>query len=149
MRTSQLPAHAVAILTLVACSPERRDSTSSHETGSAAADSAARYTTHAMSEGLTKDVQRSDVELAALEDSIYRLLGDTVTAVVKEADVRWAEYRKLECDALRLAFSGGTMAPVAQLECWIALTDARRRFLGEQYEFIRPPPRAAPAAGAR
>jgi len=90
-----------------------------------------------MSQGLTRDLEQAERDLAALEDSIYLFLGDTVSAVLKEADASWTQYRKLECDAIRLEFAPGTMAPIAQLECSVELTDARRRFLGEQHDFIR------------
>jgi hypothetical protein len=29
------------------------------------------------------------------------------------------------------------MAPIAQMECWIDLTDDHRRFLSEQYGYMR------------
>ena len=148
MRTRQLLAYGVAVLILLACSSEQRESAPSRDREGVTADTTTRYTTHEMSEGLTRDVRRSDVDLVALEDSLYRALGDSISVVMKEANVRWQQYRKLECDALRLAFAEGTMAPIAQLECWVSLTDARRRFLGEQYDFIRPA-RVTPGAGAR
>lgn len=148
MRTRLMHVYHVATLTLLACSSEQRESANPDRSERAATDSAAPYTTREMSEGLTRDVERSNRDLAALEDTIYRSIGDTAAAMIREADARWVQYRKIECDAIRLAFSGGTVAPVAQLECWVALTDARRRFLGEQYDFVRPVP-AAPAAGPR
>jgi uncharacterized protein YecT (DUF1311 family) len=94
--------------------------------------------THEMSEALTRDVGVSERELAALQDSLYTLLGDSIAVEMKRAEVTWKEYRKLECGALRFAFAEGTVAPVAQLECWVELTDDRRRFLSAEYNFARP-----------
>jgi uncharacterized protein YecT (DUF1311 family) len=79
-----------------------------------------------------------------LEDSIYQLMGDTVAMLLKQADTSWKAYRKLECDAVRLAFAQGSIAPVAHLDCWVELTDDRRRFLSVGYSFARPPGSAAP-----
>lgn len=97
-----------------------------------------------MSQELTRDVHASEHELSVLEDSIYQAMGDTVSMLLKQADTTWKAYRKLECDAVRLSFAQGTIAPVADLECWVELTDDRRRFLSGGYSFARPPGSAAP-----
>src|SRR5215470_3816481 len=114
MRTRRCWPWGVAISVVLACTSERREE---------------RVPTRAMSQGLTRDVRASERELAALEDSIYRFIGDTVTAQLRRAEASWEAYRKQECDAVRLAFARGSIAPVAQLECWVELTDDRRRFL--------------------
>jgi uncharacterized protein YecT (DUF1311 family) len=90
-----------------------------------------------MSQGLTQDVRASEHELSALDDSLARRLGDTVSVLLKQADASWEEYRKRECAAVRLAFEQGSIAPIAQLECWVELTDDRRHFLGGEYDFTR------------
>lgn len=99
--------------------------------------------TKEMSEALTRDVGTSERELAALQDSLYALLGDTIALAMKRAEIGWKAYRKLECDAIRIAFADGSVAPVAQLECWVELTDDRRKFLSAEYNFARTgaPPR--------
>jgi hypothetical protein len=99
--------------------------------------------TREMSQELTRDVHVSEHELTTLEDSISQLIGDTVSVLLKRADASWQAYRKLECDAIRLAFAQGSVAPVSQLECWVELTDDRRRFLSGEYDFARPPQSAA------
>ena len=138
MRSRYLRAYAVAILTVLGCSSGDREATDTRARQGTPTDTAPEYTTHEMSEGLSEDVRKSDYDLAELQDSIYRSVGDSLTAVLEQARTSWERYRKLECDALGLVFAGGTMGPIAELECWVALTDSRRRFLGEQYEFIRP-----------
>jgi uncharacterized protein YecT (DUF1311 family) len=90
-----------------------------------------------MSQALTRDVGESNRELSAVEDSIYLFMGDSVSALMKQAHTSWEHYRKIECDAIRVAFAEGTMAPIAQMECWVDLTDGRRRFLSEQYDYMR------------
>jgi uncharacterized protein YecT (DUF1311 family) len=127
-----------ALLTAAACSTGEHDQASERGARRASVDSASRTSTREMSHGLTDDLQQAERDLAALQDSIYLFLGDTTSAMLKQARVSWEHYRKLECDAIRVEFAPGTMAPIAQLECWVALTDARRRFLGEQHDFIRP-----------
>ena len=103
--------------------------------------------TREMSQELTRDVHASEHELTTLEDSIYQLIGDTLSVLLKQADTSWKAYRQLECDAIRLTFAQGSIAPVAQLQCWIELTDDRRRFLSAVYDFARPSQSAA--AGRR
>ena len=43
-----------------------------------------------------------------VEDSVYVFIGDTdsTTVLLKQAHVSWEQYRKLECDAIRVAFAG-------------------------------------------
>ena len=60
--------------------------------------------------------------------------------MLKQARANWEHYRKLECDAVNGAFTAGTMAPIAQMECWVKLTDDHRRFLVKQFDYMRPPP---------
>lgn len=95
-------------------------------------------TTPQQREDLSTDLRQADQSLTAFEDSIRSFLGMPDAAGVQQARALWDQYRKAECDALRSYFEAGTMAPVAQLACLVALTDARRQFLTEQYEFIRP-----------
>ena len=64
-------------------------------------------------------------------------MGDSVSALMRRAHDSWKQYRKLACDAIRVAFAEGSMAPIAQMECWVALTNDRRRFLAEQYDYTR------------
>ena len=95
-------------------------------------------TTPQQREDLSTDLRQADRSLTAIEDSIRNFLGLPDAVGFQEANALWDQYRKAECDALRFFFEGGTIAPVAELACLVALTDARRRFLAEQYEFIGP-----------
>ena len=126
----------LVLLTAVACSAAERGQ-ANDTTGSRASADSARVTTYEMVQALTRDVHESNRELAAVEDSIYVFMGDTASMLLKQAHGSWEQYRKVECDAIRMAFAQGTMAPVAQMECWIALTDDHRRFLTEQYDYMR------------
>lgn len=125
MLSRRLNAYGLVLLTAVACSR-----------GAPSANSAPGITTREMSQGLSHDVQQSDRDLASLQDSLYRFLGDTISTVLKQARANWEQYRKLECDAIRVAFAPGTMAPIAQMECYVALTDERKRFLVEHYDYM-------------
>lgn len=136
MRTRHLKKIALALVTAVACSTTERRSAKDTSVSHASADSSP-VTTHEMIESLTRDVRESDRELTAAEDSIYLFMGDTLSVLLKRAQTSWEQYRKLECDAIRAAFAHGSMAPIAQMECWIGLTDDHRRFLTEQYDYMR------------
>lgn len=114
---------AAAILVILTCTCGKREEPT--------------ISTREMATELTRDVRASQGELQALEDSLDRSLGDSVAGSLHRADAAWEQYRRQECDAIRLAFAGGSEAPIAHLECWVALTDDRRRFLGHEYNFAR------------
>ena len=126
----------LSLVTVVACSTTERHSVKDTTVLHASADSSV-VTTHEMVEALTRDVRESDRQLTAAEDSIYAFMGDTVSALLKQARTSWEQYRKLECDAIGVAFAQGSMAPIAQTQCWIDLTDDYRRFLTEQFGYMR------------
>ena len=127
---------ALALVTAVACRTSERGSAHDTSASRAHADTSL-VTTQQMVEALTSDVHASDRELTAVEDSIYLFTGDSVSVLLKQARASWQQYRKMECDAIHAAFAQGTMAPVAQMECWIDITDDYRRFLAEQYGYMR------------
>ena len=106
-------------------------------------------TTVEMREGLTRDLRQAEADLAQLESSISGHLGDPDATSLRRASDRWREYRQIQCDALRLVFTSGTMGPVAQLTCLVALTDGRREFLEEQYDFAQPAGRSEVADESR
>ena len=138
MPARQLPAIALAVVTLAACSAPDRGAT--HDTSASRAiapTDTAPVTTHDMVEALVRDRKDADRQLAALEDSVWLFVGDSVATFLKQAHTSWEQYRTVECDAIKVAFSEGTMAPVAQLECWIELTDDHRRFIAQEYDYLR------------
>jgi uncharacterized protein YecT (DUF1311 family) len=135
MRTRRLTACLIAICVAFACSSEKRGEKPAK---------GPLISTREIREGLARDVGASDRDLTALQDSIYRFLGDTIAVLLKRARTRWDEYRQLECDAVRLAFAHGSMASVAESDCWVELTDDRRHFLGDEYNFVHGTP--SPAA---
>jgi uncharacterized protein YecT (DUF1311 family) len=120
---------------ILACSSEKRQLRPVHRPRR---EEGPVISTRAMREALTRDVDASERDLTALQDSISQRLGDSVAVLLRRARTSWDEYRKLECDAIRRAFAQGSMAPVAQLECWVELTDERRRFLDDEFNFTGP-----------
>jgi len=126
----------LALVTAVACSTTERHLAKDTSDSHASADSSL-VTTHEIIEALTRDVRESDRELTAAQDSILAFMGDTVSVLLTQARTSWEQFRKLECDAVRAAFAEGSMAPIAQMECWIDLTDDYRRFLTDQYSYMR------------
>jgi uncharacterized protein YecT (DUF1311 family) len=138
MLAPQLPkiALALALLTAVACTAGDRGSANDTTASTRSADTS-RVTTHDEEVALTRDVKESEREMAASEDSIYLFMGDSVSVLMKQAHATWAQYRKLECDAIKMAFAQGSLAPVVQMQCWIDLTDDHRKFLDEEYDYMR------------
>lgn len=145
MRVRYLPKISLALVIAAACTAPDRGSRNDTTASRARADTST-VTTHEMVEALTRDVRASEHDLAAAEDSIYLFMGDSVAVLLKQANASWEQFRKLECDAIRVAFSEGSMAPVAQMECWIDLTDDHRKFLAEEYGYMR---NGRPAPGRR
>jgi uncharacterized protein YecT (DUF1311 family) len=136
MPVRPLPKIALALVTVLACtSPDRRAAkdTSAPRAG---ADTTS-MTTHQMIEALERDRSASDRDMTATEDSVYVFMGDSIAALLKQAHASWEQYRKAECDAIRVAFSEGSMAPVAHLECWVDLTDDHRKFMAAEYGYMR------------
>ena len=138
MRVRRLPKIALAVLIIAACTTSDRGAANDTSAARASGDTTA-VTTHQMVEALSRDVKASERDLAATEDSVYVFIGDvdSTTVFLKQAHASWEQYRKLECDAIRVAFAGGSMAPVAQMECWIDLTDDHRKFIAREYDYMR------------
>ena len=148
MCVRRLPTIALAVLILAACTTPDRGAANDTSAARASVDTTS-VTTHQMVEGLSRDVKASERDLAATEDSVYVFIGDadSTTVLLKKAHASWEQYRKLECDAIRVAFAEGSMAPVAQMECWIDLTDDHRKFVAQEYGYMRnggPPPSRPP-----
>jgi len=144
MRVEGLPKIALAVLILAACTTADHGAANDTNAARARVDTTT-VTTHEMVEALSRDVKASERDLAATEDSVYVFIGaaDSTTVLLKKAHASWEQYRKLECDAIRVAFAEGSMAPVAQMECWIDLTDDHRKFVAQEYGYMRsggPPP---------
>ena len=142
MLAHHLPKIVLAVVTVAACStPDRGSARDTSAPGASATASASAdttpVTTHDMVEALVRDRKDADRQLASIEDSVWVVMGDSVAALLKQAHTSWEQYRKLECDAIKVAFAEGTMAPVAQLECWIDLTDDHRKFVTEEYDYLR------------
>lgn len=135
MRLRCLPGIALALLSVVACTTSDRGAKDT--TASRASVDTTSVTTHEMIERLSQDVKASERDMKATEDSVYVFMGDTVAVLLKRAHATWEQYRKLECDAIKVAFSEGSMAPAAQMECWIDLTDGHRKFMSDEYGYMR------------
>lgn len=148
MRVRHLPKIALAVLILAACTTPDRGAANDTSAARASVDTTT-VTTHQMVEALSRDVKASERDLASTEDSVYVFIGDadSTTVLLKKAHASWEQYRKLECDAIRVAFAEGSMAPVAQMDCWIDLTDDHRKFVAREYGYMRnggPPPSRPP-----
>jgi uncharacterized protein YecT (DUF1311 family) len=147
MPVRQLPKIALAVVILAACTSPDRGAPQDTSALRASADTTP-VTTHDEIDALSRDVKAAERDMTATEDSVYVFMGDSMAVLLKQAHASWEQYRKLECDAIKLAFAEGSVAPVAQLECWIDLTDGHRKFMSDEYGYMRnggpPPPHARP-----
>ena len=136
MPVRQLPKIALAVVILASCAAPDGGSPKDTSAPRASVDTTP-VTTHDEIEALTRDLKASERDMTATEDSVYVFMGDSMAVLVRKAHASWEEYRKLECDAIKLAYAGGSMAPVAQMECWIDLTDGHRKFMSDEYGYMR------------
>jgi uncharacterized protein YecT (DUF1311 family) len=121
-----------AALTLgaYACSERRSDSRDSSE---AATDT---MTTPTMRRELSSDLRTAELALQKVEDSVDVALGPDEAIRLRPLKEAFLTYRKQQCERLKAVFKDGTYGPVAELECLIHLTDSRREFIEENYDFI-------------
>lgn len=127
-RHHRLPVFAAALaLGAFACSERPRD------TVEAVTDT---MTTPAMRRDLTNDLRAAEQALQQAEDSVDAALGPNLAARLEPLKEAFVAYRKEQCERLKEVFKEGTFGPVAELECLIHLTDSRREFIEEHYDFI-------------
>jgi uncharacterized protein YecT (DUF1311 family) len=127
-RHRRLAAFAAALmLGAVACSGPARDSAESK---------ADAITTPAMRLDLTNDLRAAELALQQMEDSVDAALGPDLAVRLQPLKEAFVAYRKQQCERLKGVFKEGTFGPVAELECLIHLTDSRREFIVEHYDFI-------------
>jgi len=93
-------------------------------------------TTPAMRMALSRDYSAAEAALRAAEDSVDAALGPELTVQLMPLRTSFETYRTEQCERLKAAFKEGTFGPVAQLECLIHLTDSRREFIEQHYDFV-------------
>jgi len=125
-------AAVVAVLTLgaLACSEKPR---AAGDASDAAADT---MTTPTMRRELSSDLKTAEQALQKVEDSVDVALGPDEAIRLRPLKEAFLTYRKQQCERLKAVFKDGTYGPVAELECLIHLTDSRREFIEENYDFI-------------
>ena len=128
LRQGGLAAVAAALtLGAFACSERPRDATD------AVADT---MTTPTMRRDLSSDLKAAELALQQAEDSVDAALGPELAIRLQPMREAFVTYRKQQCERLKAVFTDGTYGPVAELECMIHLTDSRREFIEENYDFI-------------
>jgi uncharacterized protein YecT (DUF1311 family) len=122
----------VAALTLaaVACSKRSGDVRDSSD---AVSDT---MTTLTMRRDLSSDLRTAEQALQQVEDSVDAALGPDEAIRLRPLKQAFLTYRREQCERLKAVFKDGTYGPVAQLECLIHLTDSRREFIEQNYDFI-------------
>ena len=130
---------AVVMLGAAACSERPRDATD------AVADT---MTTPTMRRDLSADFRAAEQELKLAEDSVDAALGPELSIRLQPLRESFVAYRQQQCASLKAVFKGGTFGPVAELECLIHLTDSRREFIAEHYDFLEQIDRGRPSANA-
>jgi uncharacterized protein YecT (DUF1311 family) len=123
-------AAVAAALTLgaFACSEHSRDARED-----AVADT---MTTPTMRRELSSDLRAAEQALQQLQDSVDVALGPELAMRLHPLREAFVTYRKQQCELLKDVFKDGTYGPVAELECLIHLTDSRREFIEDHYDFI-------------
>lgn len=128
LRHRALAAVAAALtLGALACSEKPRDA------GDAVADT---MTTPTMRRELSSDLRTAEQALQQIEDSVDVALGPELAIRLHPLKEAFLAYRKEQCERLKAVFKDGTYGAVAQLECLIHLTDSRREFIEEHYDFL-------------
>lgn len=82
---------------------------------------------------LSREAAMSDSSLRVMEDSLVKQLGGPAAAALRAASEKWRGFRVAQCSAVAAQWAGGDYGPVTRLECWIDLTNERRRFLHRSY----------------
>lgn len=113
----------VVALTLgaFACSDRSRDDT---------------MTTPAMRSELSTELVAAERALQQIQDSVDAALGPDIASRLQPLREEFVAYRRDECARLKAVFEDGTYGPVVELECLIHLTDSRREFIEEHYDFV-------------
>ena len=113
-------------------------------------------TTPAMRHALSSDFGAAERALRFAQDSVDKALGPELASRLQPLREAFVTYRKEECERLKAVFKDGTYGPVAELECMVHLTDSRREFIEQHYNFIEKigdrgvgNRKANPAPGAR
>jgi hypothetical protein len=93
-------------------------------------------TTPAMRQDLTNDLRAAELALKRLQDSVDAALGPDLAVRLQPLREVFVTYKKEQCERLKEVFKEGTFGAVTELECLIHLTDSRREFVEEHYDFI-------------
>ena len=93
-------------------------------------------TTPTMRHDLSSDLRAAELALQQAEDSVDAALGPELAIRLQPMREAFVTYRKEQCERLKAVFKDGTYGPVAELECLIHLTDSRREFIEEHYDFL-------------
>ena len=99
-------------------------------------DMADTMTTPTMRRELSSDLRAAEQALQQIQDSVDVALGPELATRLQPLREAFLTYRKQQCELLKDVFKDGTYGPVAELECLIHLTDSRREFIEEYYDFI-------------
>lgn len=82
---------------------------------------------------LNREAAKADTALTEVADSIAQSIDSAAATQLLQAQTAWTRYRKLQCAAVAAVYGEGTMAPVATLQCMLALTEQRLQFLRDVY----------------
>ncbi|MGH7679492.1 MAG: lysozyme inhibitor LprI family protein [Gemmatimonadaceae bacterium] len=93
-------------------------------------------TTPTMRRELSNDLRVAEQALQEIQDSVDAALGPDLAIRLLPLRDAFVTYKNQQCASLKAVFRDGTFGPVAELECQIHLTDSRREFIEEHYDFI-------------
>jgi uncharacterized protein YecT (DUF1311 family) len=90
------------------------------------------HTTTELRDCLDREVRLLDDQVRELEASEAESLQARQQTLFQRASRAWRLYRDLECDFEAAGFEGGSMAPIAELQCRLRLAQRRREDLQQQ-----------------
>lgn len=93
-------------------------------------------TTPTMRRDLSSDLRVAEQALQAIQDSVDAALGPDLAIRLLPLREAFVTYKNRQCASLKAVFREGTYGHVAELECMIHLTDSRREFIEDHYDFI-------------
>lgn len=108
--------------------------TISHEPTAQQKDPCKGETTFEMRQCAGKRYKQADEELNKVYQRLMSKLSADEKTSLKTAQQAWLKYRDTNCDFESFMYRGGTMAPLVEAECMVAMTNSRTKELKQQIE---------------
>jgi uncharacterized protein YecT (DUF1311 family) len=91
-------------------------------------------TTRDMATCLQEKLAENEKQLDQLEEKVQSVLEPDERILYEQAQLAWESFRLANCNSARSLFGGGTMAPIAFLQCKVGMTERRLQDVQRTYE---------------